>query len=195
MVVKFTRPEEAYDSNGLTLGNVYNVIEVHPLYKNLLFIKNDSGKVRYYHKYLFIDAEFDDSGILSFMTEEDKNKLSSYKQSDVIEITNAVDNFDKVVDKVDNVELLNSTLRIIKEYPDIDIVGIYMNKINPKVFPIRVQIKSEYELERFAGKEYKIGMHDKNIRIIHKDDLFLIGKIIYFPNKTFEETLPDETSK
>lgn len=195
MIVKFTRPIEAYNSNGLTLGNVYNITDVHPLYGNLLLIKNDYGNERYYHKDLFIDAEFDDSGILSFMTEEDKNKLSSYKQSDVIEITNAVDNFDKVVDKIDNVELLNSTLRIIKEYPDIDIVGIYMNKINPKVFPIRVQIKSEYELERFAGKEYKIGMHDKNIRIIHKDDLFLIGKIIYFPNKTFEETLPDETSK
>lgn len=195
MIVKFTRPIEAYNSNGLTLGNVYNITDVHPLYGNLLLIKNDYGNERYYHKDLFIDAEFDDSGILSFMTEEDKNKLSSYKQSDAIEITNAVDNFDKVVDKIDNVELLNSTLRIIKEYPDIDIVGIYMNKINPKVFPIRVQIKSEYELERFAGKEYKIGMHDKNIRIIHKDDLFLIGKIIYFPNKTFEETLPDETSK
>lgn len=195
MIVKFTRPIEAYNSNGLTLGNVYNITDVHPLYGNLLLIKNDSGNERYYHKDLFIDTEFDDSGILSFMTEEDKNKLSSYKRSDVIEITNAVDNFDKVVDKIDNVELLNSTLRIIKEYPDIDIVGIYMNKINPKVFPIRVQIKSEYELERFAGKEYKIGMHDKNIRIIHKDDLFLIGKIIYFPNKTFEETLPDETSK
>lgn len=195
MVVKFTRPTEVYDSNGLTLGNVYNVIEIHPVDGNLLFIKNDSGNERYYHRDLFIDAEFDDSGILSFMTEEDKNKLSSYKQSDVIEITNAVDNFDKVIDKVDNIELLNSILKIIKEYPDIDIVSIYMNKINPKVFPIRVQIKSEYELERFAGKEYKIGMHDKNIRIIHKDDLFLIGKIIYFPNKTFEETLPDETSK
>ena len=96
MIVKFTRPIEAYNSNGLTLGNVYNITDVHPLYGNLLLIKNDYGNERYYHKDLFIDAEFDDSGMLSFMTEEDKNKLSSYKQSDVIEITNAVDNFDKV---------------------------------------------------------------------------------------------------
>lgn len=182
MFVKFVKPSDVYNSNYLTLGNIYEVLNIALNNRDMLFIINDYGEGRYYHKSLFIDAEFDNSGILSFITEDEKKKLFSYDVNQVYDIVKAVDDFDKILHgRFAGADLLKSVLKIIKRYPEIDIINIYLNKMDNRVYPVKAFIKSEQDLERLSDKKYKLGTDDTSVRIVHKDDLFLIGKTIYLP--------------
>lgn len=189
MFVKFVNPLEMYNCDGLTLGNVYNVIQVSPKDCNALLIKNDSNIQHYYHKDLFIDATFDEPGFTSFISEGEKEKLSTHNSDQILEMTNAVDNFDKVLLKINDTEPLRLALEIAKKYTDIDILNIFINKMNKKVFPVKYLIESKDELILFSGKRYKLATDPSSVRIVHKDDLFLIGKIIYLEFDTYNEAL------
>lgn len=195
MLVKFVKNSEIFNNDGLTLGNVYNVIRVSRTH-DFLLIKNDLGIKNYYHKDLFIDASFDDPGFVSFISEDEKERLSSYNTDQIQEITDAVDSFDTVLSKIISVKQLRLALEIAKKYPDIDIINIYINKMNNKIFPVKYLIKNEDELISLSGKRYKLITDTSSVRILHKDDLFLIGKTIYLENDTYNEVLDHKkTSK
>lgn len=170
-----------YNTDGLTVGNVYEVKDVTGIKKDRFLITNDNNEDKYYHRSIFKEAsqDFEESPYqyLTNDTIKGLNKEDAEFSEFIEKLSEAIS---EVIYQSKNCDysgyLFDIILQGICQHPDvtIDLFKGYAG-IMPKsyrYFPVCVVDKSH--LGRLDGYHYKITPKDPTVRIIHKMDYFLI---------------------
>lgn len=175
MYVKFLGDTNSiYNTEGLTSGDVYRVVDVHPNDKHVLLIVNDYDENKYYHKSLFSEIYQDDNGVASILPQD---KLSKLDCCDIIKLQQLMSLIEIIVDDT-NINHIKKIYSLINSYKDAGLL-ILRNCTSTKKFTYKVRIENKEALSAYVGEEYKFGIDDRKIRYIHTTDEYLIGRIIY----------------
>lgn len=165
-----TNAAQIYNYDDLSVGSVYDVLEIPRGNRNLLLIQNDKNYERYYHKDGFIMACPSDDDACRYLEGLDTLVCA--------ELSKAVVAIKKI--KIDP-ELMHDLIESFSQYPEATIqIFKMLNDEETYAEQLTVPSKDPRDfLIKHEGTPYKYEPRDRVVRILSRDDYKLAGKHIY----------------